>query len=59
MYSDNEFSSFKNTLSASFILSNEVDFQTNSTVNLDASGGALVEVLSSRHISSSGVILTI
>ena len=59
MYSEIEFSSFKNTFKASFILSKEVDFQTNSTVNfVESVGGALVELLSSRQISSSAVILT-
>ena len=60
MYSETEVSSFRKTFIASFILSKDVDFQTNSIVNLaSGSGGALVELFNSKAISSYAVILTI
>lgn len=59
MYSLTDVSSFKKIFSASFIRSNEVDFQTNSTVNLQSgSVGGYFEFFSSSAISSEAVIFT-
>ena len=60
MYSETDDSSFKNTFNAYFILSKDVDFQTNSIVNfLSGSVGGFLEFFNSRHISSEVVIFTI